>query len=299
MRLNRILDHHLKFTTSESLSGNLGDGYLIKNNRYFRNIRQASRDAGYRFSDAPNRLYSSLPLSQLESVLERKTIPYCNNTEVIKQIEGKIPGLTNWDDVQDGLKKNSVFHESAHAVARSTTAYPLASKFEKNANVLRILIEESFANTCELLAIIDANDQLHRIFLEWNSYIFMLDDRANLKAAAEHFGKMPFFKYMQLAYLHSNFLSDGLNDKIFERTVKLALPALRLAPAQLKTLKTLSKIAFKLNPRFREITTGFYFKLSGFTSPLAEILNFDFLEMIELNEELQNLLEEMAITATL
>ncbi len=292
MKLASLLEQHKKSSDQAgALKDSFGDGFLIANNSIYRSVRKQALAAGFRFSTAQSDAYRVLPLSQLDVILKTKIVPYFDNVSVLFQLEAKMPRETAWDDISDNLKGNSVFHEACHAVARSL-APDLALKLvtETNADslharVLAGLLEESFANTCELLSITDAGDQVHRIFLELNSYVYMLDNRVHLVNAGQMFGREAFFKFVMLCYLHSNFLRD-LSDKSFERCVALACEgsavALKAAkdPKLRKSLRQISKIAFQLNPRFREVTTRFYLRLNGIRIEVSDLHDFDFLAVV-------------------
>ncbi len=276
MKLAALLEHHNKHSNvAGALSRSFGDGYLCANNRFYGRVRTQALEVGFKFSTDESDAYRALPLSQLDQILKSKTIPYTDNVTVLEMIEKKIPKQTTWDDLTDNLKANLVFHEGCHAFANA--------KLQGVDPSLRMLLEESYANACELLAIIDAEDQAHRIFLELNCYAFMIDDRVHLMNAAKDIGLSSLTRFMLLSYLHANYLRDAID---FDRVLKLSLDK----PADTKTLKNLrqlSKIAFKLNPRFREVTARFYFKLHG----LNVKLNTDFLSEIEGSKVAQNFLK--------
>ena len=301
MKIAQLLEHHQKFASRPHvLSDSLGDGFLVSNNRFFGAIRRAVVAAGFRLSHDAHPAYRALPLSQLDWILKNKTIPYIDNVSVLREVELKIPRVSVWDDVSDNLKGNAVFHESCHGVARS-----VAFDFQHpRAQVLKMLVEESFANTCELLSITDAGDPAHRIFLELNSYIFMNDDRTNLRNALNEIGAERVFVFLMLSYLHANFLRP-ISDRDFERLFALAqsagaLGAVSGSPLDVKskkTLRALSKIAFQLNPRFREVTTRFYLRLSGVASEMPATLDFDFLQVIETSASALSALSELSRSA--
>ncbi len=307
MKLNQLLQSHGAFEQAEGLPGNLGDGYLLTHNRIYKNIRKAAKDLHYKFVDQPDNFYQALPLSQLDNLMAKKTIPYTDNVSVLEHLETTAPGRFYWDDVTDNLKKNYLFHESCHAVAKDLTRQ---FKNEKDpaddlANrILSILLEESFANTCELLGVAEAKDQTHRIFYEQNSYICMFSDRTLIHSALLEIGDTRVFMFFVLAYLHSNFLHQSLDEHALARILILLQKSSNptstrpLEPKQIKALKALGKIAFQLNPRFREVTTGFYLRLNGINGNLKTILNFDFLHLIESKEGSQKLLAAMAGLAT-
>lgn len=233
------------------LSRCLGDGFLLAKNRIYAQARRRATQSGFTFSSDQNDAYRALPLSQLESILQTKVIPYLDNVSVLEDLEKRIPKQTVWNDISDNLKGNSVFHESCHAFANRRLM-----GLEPG---LRMLLEESYANACELISIIDAEDPVHRIFLELNSYVFMLNDRVHLVNAANGVGLSALTRYLLLCYLHANFLRESID---FQRVVELAFDV-KPDDKMLKNLRQLAKIVFQLNPRFREVTTRFYFKLSG------------------------------------
>lgn len=281
MKISKLLEQNKFFVSEQSLSQNFGDAYLCKNNNIYSRIRKQTLQLGFKFSNEKNDLYEALPLSQLESVLRSQKIPYLDNVSVLAQIDQQIKGGAIWDEVSDNLKKNHVFHESCHAVSRSISSPFFKNKLSAQEKRLMVLMEESFSNTCELLAVCDASDAIHKIFFEWNSYICMFDQRSNLNSTIQLMGKEFIFRFMFLSYLHANFLKDRLDDKSFEKILNILNADLKTEYKNLKALRSIAKIAFELNPRFREVTTSFYFRMQGYSEPLEQLLNFDFMKIID------------------
>ncbi len=281
MKLSRLWDQHQQFA-SQGLKENFGDGFLMAHNRIYRNIRKAAQDQNFTFSLESHPFYQALPLSQLEWILSEKKIPYVDNVSVLQQIQQKIHGQIMWDDICDNFKGNHVFHESCHAVARPLSQGILKKTDLPQNLVLLRLLEESFANTCELLAVVDAIDPVHQIFFELNSYVVMFEDKTNLKKAMQEIGDEVFMKFMILCYLHANFLTPILNDQKFEKLLSLVSKSSSdFSVPQKKSMRALSKIAFELNLRFRMVTTGFYLKLNGIATPMEELKNFDLIQTIK------------------
>lgn len=290
MKLAKLLEVHdqagqgMEFTP---LHQNLGDGYLLRHNRIFRNVRRATMAAGFQFSFAPDTLYQALPLSRLENILLERRLPAVDNVQPLRLLEPELLRSLSWDDISDPLARNHIFHESCHAVFRTQwPSRPLVSHprdlEQERRQVLLILLEESFANACELMAIIDAQEPAHRIFFELNSYIFMLDDRAHLKNAAAELGTETLFCFLLLCYLHANFRFTGLSDQQLDQVLELTSQISGAAMVNLssgkvrKTLRALSRPCFELNPRFRDVTTGFYLQLLGFRRETKAYLDFNF-----------------------
>lgn len=282
MKLASLLEHHFASVKNQPQSNigsrSLGDAYLSQKNHFYKVIREKTLAAGFSFSSKQDDAYRALALSQLDRILEEKTIPYIDNVTVLEALEKKIPKQTDWDDIVDNLKGNHVFHESCHAVAKQLM--PRGKEALAETRILRMLLEESFANTVELLSIVDANDQVHRVFLELNSYVYMLDDRASLQNAIKELGRPVVVRFMMVAYLFANFLR-AVSEAEFDRVFAIASPS-ALDVKQKKTLRALSKIAFKLNPRFREVTTAFHLKLHGLggANALSSLSKFDFLAVL-------------------
>lgn len=250
MKLANLLSHHHKYAKQTGALENVfGDGYLCAHNRIYREARERAIAVGFKFSADRNDAYRALPLAQLDNLLKAKTIPYIDNVTVLESLEARIPNQTVWDDIIDGFKGNHVFHESCHAYARS--------KIRGLDPALGYLLEESYANAQELLSILDAEDKSHRLFLELNSYVYMLEDRVHLIAAEKAMGLSALTRFMILSYLHANYLRETFE---FERMLKLSTDR-PVDDKTAKSLKRLAKIAWQLNPRFREVTTRFYFKL--------------------------------------
>lgn len=298
MKIAKLLELHNQHTNKESLAANFGDGYLLKNNRIYRNIRFAVLERGYKFSNEFNPDYLALPFGQLESILRNRLIPFADNVGVLEKLVLQMKDSVEWNDIADGIKRNYVFHEACHGVARAEFEVCMAnsadcSHLEKQQQkVLQILLEESFANTCELLAIMDANDSAHRIFYETNSYTYLFENRTQLKTAVDEIGESVVFKLLMIAYLHSNFLKNSLDEKSFDRALHLASlgSKLELDSKYKKSLKALSKIAFTLDLRFRAVTTGFHLRLSGLDKTIDQISEFDLMGFMEKNPNYLKLL---------
>ncbi|MBY0553962.1 hypothetical protein K2P97_05505 [bacterium] len=282
MKLSRLLELHSQNTTKEILPNNLGDAYLYKNNRIYRSIRDQVLKNGFSFSDEMNSAYLALPLAELENILQTKKIPYFNNVDVLKKIEQKKPHVATWEDVRDNLKKNFLFHESCHACARAY--YNTDSGHLKN-KVLNLLIEESFANTCELLAVMDAEDAAHRIFYEMNSYTALFELKTEFKNASRDLGFDNFAKIIFFGYLHSNHLHDYIEDRDLKRVVSLTglKDWSQLSDKQQKTIKYVIKNCFQLDETFKQVTTRFYMKLNQVEIEHSDLKKQDYLSEFEQN----------------
>lgn len=290
MKLANLLQKHSEAIAQSALSQNLGDSFLLTHNTIYKQIRLKALDLGFRYSTEVSEDYTAFPMGQLENILQEKIIPYVNNVTPLQKLNKKTASSLEWNHVVDNLKPNYLFHESCHAVSRSFVPKIKSNKFKSQ--LTTTLIEESFANTCEFFAISEAHDQVHRIFLEVNSYFTIFEDRSLLKKIIEQNGKASVFKFMLLCYLHSNFLNEKLEDKDFKRIIELAHLE---SQAEIKILKSLAKNAFALNPRFRYTTTEMYMRLNGVTQSVTEVVDFDYLQLIKDDKNLSGLVAELSL----
>lgn len=287
MKLSSLLTKHSATTHKSEIIGNFGDSYLLQNNYIYRKIRLKTLALSYMFSDDISPDYLAFPMAQLESVLNNKKIPYINNVRPLIKLNEQTSSILDWDHVVDNIKPNYLFHESCHAVARS-----FSFKTQNvQTQILVTLLEESFANNCEFLAIKDAQDSAHLTFLEMNSYFTVFEDRTHLKKAVEKYGLTSIFKLMLLSYLHSNFLNDDIDETTFKKIIELS--GFNSNP-ELKVLKSLSENAFALNPRFRYTTTEMYLRLQGIQTPVTEALSFDYLQQVTTDSNLTYMITQLA-----
>ena len=285
MKLTALLQKH-EATHAKGLSLSLGDGYLCANNSVYAAVRKKALDLDFKFSDSPTLEYLAFPMSQLENILSSKTIYFQNNSSILSEIDKKASQQIDWDHIGGNLKANYTFHESCHAIARSLSLkLGLAKSSDQKTKLVTMLLEESFANTCEFMAIHDANDATHKTFLEVNSFFTRFDDRTHLRNLVQEVGFKKVFKFMIFAYLHSNFLNEHFSGQEMARVTKLTFDH--------KALKNLSKNAFELSPGFRFNTTELYLRLNGINTPVLDALAFDYLSVIEQNPSFLKLINEL------
>jgi hypothetical protein len=259
MKISKLLELH-----SNELIGlekSFGDSFLLKQNRIYRNIRTATLNAGFSFTTQNNEDYLALSLTQLENILKSKKIPYFDNVNALVKLEQQHPQVGSWDDIFENLRRNFHFHESCHAVARNLQ---LTAFKDLDDDILLRLIEESFANTCELLAVVDAEKTADRIFFEINSYTALFELKELIQQLVDALGFEKLFSIVMLSYLHSNHLHNSLKEPLFKE-ILMASAANNLIENNIslqKKLNELLKYCFYLDENFRQVATGFYLKLS-------------------------------------
>lgn len=296
MKLSRLYSQNQAFQ-NQGLPKAWGDGYLMAHNRLYRGVRQGALRLGYQFSSAPNKAYAAFPLLQLEDILQKRVLPYADNSSVFDSLSTNSREALTWEDVDGNLRRNFVFHEASHGIARDLMEKHGWGRLKgtgievQRDQVLRALFEESCANAVELLGALEVSDPVHRAFYETNSYICMFQDRTHLARAAESIGFRVLFKFMVFSYLQANFLRTNFEDRDFLHMLAMSREG-EWSGEEKKTLRALGKIAFQLSLRFREQTTGFHLRLVGIQTPIGELFAFDFMSQLKKKKDLEPFLNE-------
>lgn len=252
-----------------------GDSYLIRKNRIFRAIREKALSFGYSFSREKNDRYEALPFTYLEELIGEKKIPVIHNREAVEFVAGKVPDA-NWLDVADGFRRCFAFHEGCHAVARETLQPSPDAESSPEARVLRAMLEESFANTCELFAILDCESDQDLAIYEANSYTALWEVRDFIS----EIGLDPVaFLYVMLHYLRANFLASP--DFTADDHKKILAVAEKVSGRKYtrenEELASLAEVAYTLDENFRQTTSRLHLRLLGLPTdlesrdPIAEL----------------------------
>lgn len=257
MNLQQLLTAHDNHQNEQTLVHCLGDAYLHQFNPIYQNIRKSAHQLIFSFQTPPHPHYQTLPYTQLENILQSKQIPYYDNVTVLR----KLPQSLNWASLQDSLRKNFVFHESCHALARDKTKHQMQHSTPIELIFLRLL-EESFANTVELLAILHADNPIHRAFYETNSFTSLFEQVGNFKKASNELGAFELYQMILMGYAHSNFLKASLDETEFKLIMELTFKK-KARNLNDKALKSLLKLTFQLDLDFRLHITPLHLQLSG------------------------------------
>lgn len=235
-------------------------------------MRKDAQLFGFQYT-APSAEQIVLPFLQLESILRSKNIPYIDNVTALEKLVSQFPNLS-WLDLAPHLKKNYVFHESCHAVARSYFEQHKNSEIDDpkeapEGQILQTLLEESFANTCELMAMLEAKDSLHELFYEQNSYTWLPEVRSSMRKISEQIGEEALMQLTIISYLYSNFLKDSISEKDLSEVITL-LNLQTIVMQNMKALRSFMRVAFTLDYEFRTVTTGLHLKLLGLSVDLQK-----------------------------
>ena len=81
------------------LRGNLGDGLLFAKNPFYRRVRLATLARGFRYTTEDPGSYFAFPLAALDTVLEKRRVPYRDNVAALERLERVRPGFFELSDL--------------------------------------------------------------------------------------------------------------------------------------------------------------------------------------------------------
>lgn len=280
MNIQQLLAIHELHGNDQTLKSSLGDAYLFQFNPIFQNVRKSVLQLKTTFQSPPDSEYQTLPYTQLEKILKSNCIPYYDNVSVLKNL----PQALDWSLVQDSLRKNFVFHESCHVIARDKTKSLIQSVDSQQRIFLRLL-EESFANTLELLSIIHAHDSTHRNFYEVNSFTSLFEHQSHFKKASLELGTFELFHMVLMGYVYSNFLKASLDEADFKLILDLTFQK-KMRTINDKALKSILKLTFQLDLDFRLHITPLHLQLSGHKVSVIELRKIPIHDLLVNHQEM-------------
>jgi hypothetical protein len=164
------------------------------------------------------------------------------------------------------MTKNRIFHESGHCVAHHLVEQVkhdvhVATRSEKEYFVLSALLEESFANTIEMLGNEFVESLPDGLFYALNSFTIARNaGKEILRRSSEALGEDLRFAFLYLAYLEANLSTASPTEKTYGRVAEIA----DCPGGALQMVRELTGLALSLNLSFRQDTTPVYFRLLGY-----------------------------------
>jgi hypothetical protein len=319
MRLSELLAFHQSHAAGGDHADILGDGYLLRNNLVYRNIKRFALGIGAEYLEAWPR-YLLMPFHELNHIVATKQIPYVPSARLLQEVDDRRPDVFDWQHVPP--PESYHLHEAAHVIAEHLFVGVLANGRE--GEILKAILCESFANTVDALACACAwsesaakaaaaednsvtttaelevginNQQMHLFFIGQNSY--MKPERKSMKAIAALVGSVGFravFSLTLFEYVHANFLKEPMSR---ERIAEVAgLTGAHLNEKNLKACEAIGHMAQKLDPQFRLSTTEVYLKAAGFEGDLQDLLDFPFMKLYAGRADFGGVVESMADVVT-
>jgi hypothetical protein len=288
LKLIKLLDLHKACLPVHAVSHNFGDGFLCQNNKVYAAIRDRTLKLGFTYSEENNLHAMVLPFAYLEQIFKTQKIPMMNNVSVFEALGSKALQEIEWQEVEMGYKRNYLFHESCHVVARD-----ILQKMNIDNKILSLLLEESFANVSELFAMTLADQEAHQIFFSANSYTIAFEDADRLNQIVKKFGFDKCFQFTLLAYLHSNLLHPTYTDKDFKALTKFIFKK-ELTQPEAQQIGFLAEMAFSLDEGFKYATRGLHFKLNDYSEADFNQLKKSYLSQLIASPNTSNVLDSLS-----
>lgn len=288
IKLSNLIEAHEAASADNSITKNLGDGYLCRKNKIYNTIRRAALSAGYKFSRKASGLaadYNVFPLLCLQPILESKVLPYSDNVTVLKNLLANNPEFHFTDAyLIRALKKNYLLHESAHGIAEAVLSARASASVglgytRQEMFVLNSFIAESYANAVETIASAFVDSGYHLYFFLLNSYVaWKGEKRTQINALISAFGMKRLLKFQCLAFLFSNLRYDSVPPQQVERLMTTIFENARAAGEHRDALHSIFNAAFSLSPVFREETSRIYFRLYACEQAFDDLHQLDIVE---------------------
>ena len=271
---------------------NLGDGFLYRNNPFFRRMRGAALKRSIAFTLRDPGDYFAFPLVALDAVLRTRKVPYRANYSALSAFERARPGFFTLADLRlNRPHPNYVLHESAHAVAFDELfgrPRDVALALSDPAQLVRVVLGEAYAMTSEYFAACAVSGPLHDWFFSINSYRHRTPAKKAVGEFVQRLG-LPLLVWLVLvAFLENNFFVKSFPRAMLDRALELsplgASPPLS-AGDRARLARALSQLMI-MDPEFREDTARLFLTMHGYGRNIRRVLGADPLELIAADERL-------------
>lgn len=295
MLISTLLAEHDNAARRGALARNVGDGFLLGKNPIFGNIRRAALGAGCRFTHDDYCNYKIVPLLTLDRLMTEKKLVYRDNVSVLRELEERRPRtFTDGHLLELEYPRNRLFHESAHLVAEGL----LDEAHGQREFILRSMVSESFANTCELVGSRYATSPAHRSFFLLNSLWGEASWVPGLRKALRSGPVETIFELVFLCFLRANFLFAGSSNKIVRDAHARVFGSSGISAGLLKKAAPALAAPFQLSLQFRLVTNRHYFQLVGITGSLQKLLGFSPIKALDERPRMRQQVKSLVAVAT-
>lgn len=292
-----VLAAHDRYRRHSPLVKNLGDGYLYAKNPVFRAIRDQLVAERCTFSTRAFPAYAASAHTALPTILETACIPYVDNRTALAAIHAACPDMT-MEELPD-LRRNHVFHEGAHLLAYR--AFDQAALGTRGARarqqlVLAVLAGEAFATTCETIGWAFAQTDLDRALYRINAVPYSREQArlpADLARTFDLLGLETGCRLFFFGFLCANFLFDALGPDEFATLFASVDPSASLDPDDARFLNSVVNAHCFTSLDFRMFYTQAHFRMLGVSTPIVELVQFDFLSVLERTPRLRRGLDTL------
>ncbi len=298
VKLQNLLRSHDQASLPQSLPLSLGDGYLYEHSFIFRNIRNSLLHLRYALTNKDFCHYAVFPYGSLQSILEKKLVPYFDNVTVLKEIEANQPAKFYCDEILM-VKANHCLHESSHCIADEILKKADWQNTQLTSDQMRIfqlIMAEAFANTVESLANLVNDSNEAQLFYELNSHVTHdRETESMFKTSNALLGYSRLYRFVYLSYLFSNCLLAQPNARTYQQILNFVISDghLHPKPNEFASLRKVFGHAYDLSFEFRTQTTGFYSALMGLKGNPQKLLQIDILRLLSESELITSFLDEI------
>ena len=284
----KLIALHDRHSCTNALPRSLGDGYLCSHNKVFANVRNVVQARGFVFSHRHTTLwrdYNVLPLLCLQSILDGRVVPYCDNVSTLRTVTSRSGSFALPQSVLQfligNLRHNYLLHESAHCIAHDVLQQIDGRGFQvdKTTLVLDNLFSESFANATETFASSLLETTAEKFFFKLNSFMSYIPE---VKEAAwrlgSKYGPRGLFKFLCFSYFLANLRFEDVTPEMSEKCVSLMLEGGSVDEDDKQSLEVLYENSLKLNEKFREETAAVYFAFLGCSDEFAAVYRHNLFE---------------------
>jgi hypothetical protein len=262
---------------------NIGDAFLYRHHRLYRNLRDAFWDRGYRFTTKDFCFLFEVPLFALDGMLRERCVPVRDTVSPLRDLARRFPQAELDDlsfNVELGYPINHILHHSTHCVADQVTAETMGVHGRTSLEVLRILLCEAFGNAIDLLSNIDAHkvgEEGRSLFIMNSLVVKTPEECAPYEELIERVGWKVAVQVVALFYLFRNLLAESIDASFLRDAVERFGVRVDDVDALVPLFdRTTLTFGFLVNTNTR------YFRYLGFVFPdLLALYDFDPLELAE------------------
>lgn len=281
----KLITLHDGQSCPHALSHSLGDGYLYTHNKVFANVRDVVRSRGFVFSRRHTNLwreYNVISLLCLQSILDGRVVPYCDNVTPLRAVASRSASLGLPRSVMrfllGNLRRNYLLHESAHCIAHDVFQRIDAhgSQVDKKTLVLDNLFAESFANATETFAASLLETIAEKFFFNLSSFMSYIPAvKESAWRLGSEYGLHGLFKIICFSYFLANLRYEEVTPEMSDLCVSIALGGAGVDEHDKQPLTVLFENSLKLNEKFREETAAVYFGFLGCHDEFAALYRFN------------------------
>jgi hypothetical protein len=289
-----VLEGHEAGSHETPLKYILGDGYLYKNNSFYKNIRDELLRIGYTFSevnDAFTLQYQAYSTLFLNEIYKNRKIPYRDNVTPLYKIKENSKTLNFPVETFSREHCQKVMHESVHCILLDFFGIGIpdyTKAADKNSFIVSVLAGEAWANTIDNSTPVLSTDQIHRSVMLMNSFgSSKTRELCNYYLLKRTIGEARLLEFIFFSYLFSNYYyylanpPPGLFQDILDY---LELNKYKHVHSHLEDWL---EHGFTLNPNFRSVTLSVYFQQIGCGDILAELRILDLKTLVFSDEILK------------